>query len=773
MDHRRWHEGPWFAWALGGLMLLVAGLDLAFPSVAVLPALVVLVMAAALLVSWRATAWLAGLALVLMLIGGLAHGDYAGANGWINLVAIIVAGVIAVLLSLRLESQRGQVLEREAQYRLLAENASDIVARVALDGTLEWISPSVKSVLGHGPESLIGTHPWDLVHPDDRVAAAASLADAASPGHQPVPLVTRVLKSDGSYVWLSASAGKAPDGPFVVSFRQVDDEVAARQALVESQTHYRLLAENAMDMVFSLDMHAVIDWVSQSSLAMLGYEPDELAGRFGGMLVHADDLPLLLDAAAQAREGTPASCEIRMLRKDGDVRWVEATPRGLFDETGVLSGGVIGVRDIHEEVLARQAALRAGDYDKLTGLANAASAIKRIQAVLESRDPQHWALLCVGVAGMTAINQAYTYAAGDSVLIAVAQRLAGAVDSNDTLARIAGDEFVVLLGGVSDSTDAASAAARFLTAVRGHIEFEGVSIEVSACAGVALAGGHDAQALVRDATAAMRQASAKGRDRWEFLDGDVGEQARSALALQVSLRGAIAGGHIHPWFMPIVSLSDGHVVGYEALARWRREHGAIALPADFLATAERTGLIVDIDRLMLERSMELLREQPGIDRLAVNVSAAMLGSGSLTGLVIELLGRSAIDPRRLHLEVTETSLLQVTDGVRCTMQELADLGVAWWVDDFGTGFSSISHLRDLPITGLKLDQSFTTGLTFNDTPAVQLSRGLVGLASGLGLQTVAEGIETVEQSQVLQSQGWICGQGWLFGRPMPEVPTPA
>ena len=758
MNHRRWYESAWVAWAIAGLMLLMAALDLAFPKVAVLPALVVLVMVSALLIGPRGTAWLAVLAVVLTVVGGLLHDDFAEVSGWIELVGILVAGLVAMVLSRELAAQRARILEREAQYRLLAENASDIVVLVGSDGTLEWISPSVRTVLGHEPGELVGTHPWDLIHPEDRAAAAESLAEAGRPGRDPEVLATRFRNSRGEYVWLSAKGGKTPDGAFVVSFRQVDDEVAARTALLDSESHYRLLAENAMDLVFSLDMHAIIEWVSPSATTMLGYEPGELIGQFGGMLIHADDLHILLEAAARAREGIPASCEIRMLRKGGDVRWVEATPRTLLDDAGVLVGGVIGVRDIHDEVLGREALARAVDIDVLTGLANASRALQLIGEALSDDDPGHCALLCVGVNEMTSINQAYTYAAGDSVLTAVAERLVRATGPDDTVARIAGDEFIVLLTGVVDATDAASVAARLLAAVRGPVVFEGVAIDVTANIGVALGSAEGAQVLLRDATAAMRQASVKGRDRWEFLDGDVGESARRALALQASLREGIASDAIVPWFMPIVRLSTGEVVGYEVLARWRRENGAISLPADFLASAERTGTIVDIDRRMLEGALQLLAERADVERLAVNVSAATMASGDLTSTVIALLSRADVDPRRLHLEVTETSLLQVTSGVTRTMEEIAGLGVVWWVDDFGTGFSSISHLRDLPISGLKLDQSFTSGLTLNDSRAVRLSLGLAGLASGLALQTVAEGIETPEQSTVLASQGWVFGQ---------------
>ncbi len=333
------------------------------------------------------------------------------------------------------------------------------------------------------------------------------------------------------------------------------------------------------------------------------------------------------------------------------------------------------------------------------------------------------------------------------------------------MARIAGDEFAVMVPDIHDATDAAAAAERILAAVRGPVTVGEASVDVTACAGIAMANHGDAEDLLRDSTAAMRQATARGHDRWEFLDGNVGKQTREALILQTSLRDAIGAGSLRPWLMPIVRLVDGTVLGYEVLVRWVHADGTVTGPADFLDVAERSGLIVDIDHEMLCRAIDLLHESSAIERLAVNVSAATLASGTLTAKVAEALDASGVDPRRLHLEVTETSLFEVTSGVRSTMQEIAGLGVAWWVDDFGTGYSSISHLRDLPITGLKLDQSFTAGLTLVDTQATKLSQGLVGLAEGLGLKTIAEGIETVEQSAVLIRQGWQQGQGWLYGKP--------
>ena len=500
---------------------------------------------------------------------------------------------------------------------------------------------------------------------------------------------------------------------------------------------------------------------------MLGYEPSELVGQSGAVLVKPEDLPRLLDAATEARGGKPASARIRLVTKDGADRWVEAVPRGLYDDAGELIGGVIGVRDIHDEVAARDALEHEVEFDDLTGLAKRAVALDRIQEILDTRRTEGWALLCAGVDGMTAVNQAYTYSAGDEVLRKVANRLVDATGAADRVARIAGDEFVILMRDIVTPTDAANAAERILTAVRGPVDVSGTTIDVTACVGIAIASGGDAESLLSDATAAMRQAVRKGSDTWEFLDGNVAADTRQVLAVQASLRDAVQDGRIQPWLMPVASLDDGTVRGYEALVRWVHADGSVTTPDAFLDVAERTGLILKIDRAILMQVLDSLGSLPLDRHVAVNVSAATLSSGTFSEDVIRELARTGQDPSRLHLEVTETALFDVTQAVQDTMRALADIGVSWWVDDFGTGFSSISHLRDLPISGLKLDQTFTAGVTSHDSHASRLSRGLAGLAEGLGLETIAEGVETLLQAQVLADHGWQMGQGWLYGKPQP------
>jgi EAL domain-containing protein (putative c-di-GMP-specific phosphodiesterase class I) len=218
----------------------------------------------------------------------------------------------------------------------------------------------------------------------------------------------------------------------------------------------------------------------------------------------------------------------------------------------------------------------------------------------------------------------------------------------------------------------------------------------------------------------------------------------------------------------VVTLGDRRLRGYEALARWEGfDHAAIP-PDVFLPVAEGIGLIADVDLTILRKAMDLLAVVD-VEHVAVNVSPPSLASGAYTEGFTTLLAESGVDPTRLRLEVTETALLGESPRISRAMQMIAESGATWYVDDFGTGFSSISHLRDLPVSGLKLDRSFTAGIRGGDATCIKLAQGLIGLATGLGLDTIAEGVETEFEAGALLGQGWHQGQGWLFGRPMPRA----
>ncbi len=546
---------------------------------------------------------------------------------------------------------------------------------------------------------------------------------------------------------------------------QALERLRAAEALALSEARFRMLAENAMDLVAELHTDDTIAWVSPSVSTVLGFTSEDLIGRSVRDLFVPGTLQGPSSRESRLEEDRTVRARVRT--RDGAGRWMEVTLRRLADAGGHIIGRVASARDIEQQVAAEAALEHELDFDSLTGLAKQHLTLARIQEILESRRVGDWALLCVGVDGMTAINQAYTYAAGDEVLREVATRLVQAAGAHDRVGRIAGDEFVVLLRDVVTPADAAEAAERILGAARGPVQWDDARLEVTVSVGIAMRDGSDASALLRDATAAMRNASRQGRDRWGFLDENVAASSRRVLEVQSALRDALRRGAVQPWFMPVHDLATGQLVGYEALARWIAPDGTVTTPDEFLRIAERSSLVVELDRKVLQQSLAVLRRIDPSLHITVNLSAATMRVVEVDAFVRSELTAAGVDPHRLHLEVTETELFDANDRTLHQMRSLARSGIAWWVDDFGTGYSSISHLRDLPIAGVKLDRSFTALVTDPSGRQASLTQGLAGLATGLGLDTIAEGVETEEQASILQAQGWRLGQGWHFGRPAP------
>lgn len=518
------------------------------------------------------------------------------------------------------------------------------------------------------------------------------------------------------------------------------------------------------------DQHE-ITWVSDSVRAVLGWEPAELVGRNVRALLHPDDRDPDLRRARRLRLPAEAdgSWEARFATCDGHWRRLVTTGYLVCDEQGVATSFEV-LRDATAD-------LRAGrdgpsNLDGLTGLADRPAALARIQRAADAAGSAGASALlaCVGIIGLKEVNAALTHSAGDEVLRHVAERLIAAVGSR-RVARVTGNEFAVLLPPV-DAQRVGSLAARLGALAGGPVVLAGQPVEVGVSLGLVDVVAGDAAELLRDASIALHHAKEEGVGCWQYVERSAAAAARARIQMRARLAVALQTDQIRAHFQPIASLVDLQVRGYEALARWHVGEGPPLEPGAFMAVAESTDrLVVKLDLLILRQALAAAATLPEELFVSVNVSAKTLGEPSLPHQVRGALSAAAVDPCRLHLEVTETALLQATPAVQAAMAEVSDLGVRWWVDDFGTGFSSISHLRDLPIAGLKLDRSFTSGMAGGDAKCARLAQGLAGLASGLGLQTVAEGLETRQICSELGELGWELGQGWALGRPRP-APVP-
>ena len=449
----------------------------------------------------------------------------------------------------------------------------------------------------------------------------------------------------------------------------------------------------------------------------------------------------------------------------------------VADRTRELAQVVGELREqISERERAEQQLMHETMHDSLTGLPNRTflyDALERSLARLE-RNPDHrFAVLFLDLDRFKVVNDSVGHLAGDQMLKEAGARLAACVRPFDVVARLGGDEFAVLLEDVNLPEEACHVAQRAIASLSEPMHIAGKELFTSASIGIAL--GHAryrrAEELLRDADVAMYRAKAHGRHRFEIFDERLHLQALQLLDLENDLRRAVQRSEFEPHFQPIVRLHDRHVVGYEALLRWRHPRRGLLAPGDFLSVAEENGNIEQIDWQMFEKTC---REIPKLGTnggyVTINVSPRHFRSPALAQQLLDMLTAHQLAPHRLRLEVTEGALLDNPDQVRTTLDTLRDAGVLAALDDFGTGYSSLSYLHRFPLHTLKIDRSFVTALRpGSDGGSAAVVHAVLALAGTLGMEVIAEGIETTEQRDYLLQIGCEQGQGYLFSRARPST----
>jgi diguanylate cyclase (GGDEF)-like protein len=417
----------------------------------------------------------------------------------------------------------------------------------------------------------------------------------------------------------------------------------------------------------------------------------------------------------------------------------------------------------------------AAFHDSLTGLPNRAMFTELLQAEIESskrRDDHLFAVLFLDVDRFKNINDSLGHTHGDLLLVAFAERLERTLRPLDTLARFGGDEFAILLSGMADATDAVRVAQRMQEELTQPFVLHKNSAFATASIGIALSSsGYDRpEDILRDADTAMYRAKENGKARYEVFDHGMHARAVSRLQLESDLRHAIEQKEFCVYYQPIVSLQTGRLSGFEALVRWNHPRRGLVLPADFIPVAEETGLIVPIGEWVLNEACAQVREwqinSPSHRSLSlsVNLSARQVAQPDLLERIKGALETSKLNPHCLKLEITESVVMGNAEAAALMFKQLRSLGVQLSIDDFGTGYSSLSYLHRFPLNYLKIDRSFVMRLTTDNDNAIV--RTISTLARNLGMEVIAEGIETDEQYQQLKKLGCEYGQGYLFSRPV-------
>jgi diguanylate cyclase (GGDEF)-like protein len=454
-------------------------------------------------------------------------------------------------------------------------------------------------------------------------------------------------------------------------------------------------------------------------------------------------------------------------------RWV--TLRG---KDGAVLRRVGSLSDVTARKEAEGRLRREALYDALTGLPNRTLLTDRLrQALARARrhTEQMCGLLFLDVDRFKVVNDSLGHAMGDQLLCEVARRIERSVRPEDTVARLGGDEFTVLLEGVHGPKDATHAAERIQKGIARSFRLGETDVFVTVSIGIAISSGdyQQPEELIRDADTAMYRAKGAGKARHQLFDSRMHAQAMTMLNLENDLRRALERDEFEMHYQPIVQLEHPDIVGFEALVRWRHPTRGLVLPGEFIPLAEETGLIVPLGRWVLERACadarawqrEFPRDPPLT--LSVNLSARQLVEVDLLDAIESILKRSGFDAHSLHLEITESVIMQRPDLVTVVLGRLKDLGIRVSIDDFGTGYSSLSYLHLFPVDCLKIDRSFVSSMQALGKQR-RIVETILMLAKNLGIDVIAEGVEGEEQRKALHGLGCALAQGYLFSRPVDE-----
>ncbi|MBN1172158.1 MAG: EAL domain-containing protein [Micromonosporaceae bacterium] len=539
------------------------------------------------------------------------------------------------------------------------------------------------------------------------------------------------------------------------------------------------LLEQSSEAIVALDEQGIVLYQSPSVGALFGYPAGHLLGKSLRHLAHPGDAEVMrrwFAALAAGPDGSRSRIELRLRGADGSWSRIEVSGANWLSDPAVnaivANARDIGTRRDLEERLAVQSL-----SDSLTGLANRALFRDRVIHAMERgrRSAGTIALLVIDLDDFKLTNDAVGQKPGDTILVTIAERLHGFIRPSDTLARLGGDEFALLVEDRIDEISAVALGERLLDAIRPPIRVGARDISMTASIGVAVIkagvyGAADADELMRDADLAMYAAKSAGRDRLLLFDPAMHIEVLHEAEQRADLERALAEDQFIVQYQPIVDLPTLKLVGVEALVRWQHPGRGLIPPSEFIPLAESTGLIVPLGRWVLQQACAQVARwhtvwpaAQGL-RVSVNLSARQFQYSGLVDDVARVLHSTGIDPSTVVLEITESLLMLDTEATVSTLNDLKALGVRLAIDDFGTGYSSLSYLRRFPVDIIKIDRSFVDGITTESEDSA-LTEAVVFLGRSLRLQTIAEGIETLEQSARLKALGCDFGQGFLFARP--------
>ena len=676
------------------------------------------------------------------------------------------------------------------------EDLAALVMRATGDLIWDWDVPTnglswndkITSSFGYAPEDVAPTLQWwiDRIHPDDRHAVVSHIMEIQ---HQNVAQFSadyRWRRADGTYACIHDrgyivrdDTGRALRG--VGAMQDVTAQTEFQKTLVRTEALNRSIIEANPDCLTVLDPAGNVLFSNKAAAHAYGLANDDLliGRRWGERLL--EHMRVELDAAlAAAQSGTVARLALHIPGSDGELRWYESLVSPIYAFDGALTHFIVMSRDITTHKSAESKVRWAATHDPLTKLPNRALFQERLDALIAraSGSGLGFALLVLDLDEFKRINDTLGHDAGDAMLCAAAKRLTGAVSSGDFVARLGGDEFAILLASAPTEAAATTLAEAILAELQHPWIRSGRIFDCPASIGVGVFGCHGRTSgeLLKNADVALYAAKAQGRSRVVVFKRSMQTCIRKRFEMLGLARQAVADDLVIPYYQPKVDLMSGAIVGFEALLRVRHPTRGILAPAEILPALDDINLAADIGDRMITLVLTDLRRwlDAGLQvgHIAVNAAAADFRRGSFADRFLEQLHRHGVPADHLQVEVTETVFLGTgTKYVETALRQLSESGVRIALDDFGTGYASLAHLQQFPIDILKIDRSFVSKM-MQDRRDAAIVGAVISLGRNLGLQVVAEGVETSEQAARLLEQECQIAQGYLFGKAMIAARVP-